>query len=142
MGDRPWGNSCRVGIRQAYLLDSHRRKYRIGVSVFGALFVGYSGHWAIHLNIHQLQQQAMFLAWFFMVIFILMSGLFTAIESMPPWAKILTWFNPVAYMVELMRMVLLKGSGFMDIGGILLVLLLFGFIVNGFAVANYRKGAG
>ena len=46
------------------------------------------------------QQQAIFLAWFFMVIFILMSGLFTAIESMPYWAQTITWFNPVAYMVH------------------------------------------
>ena len=36
------------------------------------------------------QQQAMFLAWFFIVIFILMSGLFTPIESMPVWAQKLT----------------------------------------------------
>jgi ABC-2 type transport system permease protein len=42
----------------------------------------------------------MFIAWFFTVIFILMSGLFTPIESMPTWAQNLTYFNPIRYFVE------------------------------------------
>uniref|UniRef100_UPI00249042B9 ABC transporter permease n=1 Tax=Croceibacter atlanticus TaxID=313588 RepID=UPI00249042B9 len=60
-------------------------------------------------NFTDTQQQAMFIAWFFTVIFILMSGLFTPIESMPEWAQILTEFNPIKYFVEVMRMVMLKG---------------------------------
>jgi ABC-2 type transport system permease protein len=66
-------------------------------------------------NFTDAQQQAMFIAWFFVVIFILMSGLFTPIESMPRWAKILTEFNPIKYFVEVMRMVMLKGSSFQDV---------------------------
>jgi len=88
------------------------------------------------------QQQAMFLSWFLMVVFILMSGLFTPIESMPPWAKGLTWLNPVAYMVELMRMVLLKGSSLMDVLSKLGVLLGFGFVMITLAIWNYRKSSG
>lgn len=88
------------------------------------------------------QQQAMFISWFIMVIFILMSGLFTPIESMPEWAKVITWFNPVGYMVELMRMVMLKGSHFADISGILLVLLIFALATNTLAVLNHRKTGG
>ena len=88
------------------------------------------------------QQQAIFLAWFFMVIFILMSGLFTAIESMPYWAQTITWFNPVAYMVAFMRMVLLKGSGFFDVLQKLLILFGFGLVMNTLAVLNYRKSSG
>jgi ABC-2 type transport system permease protein len=53
-------------------------------------------------NFTDTQQQAMFIAWFFTVIFILMSGLFTPIESMPKWAQILTEFNPIKYFVEVM----------------------------------------
>ena len=49
-------------------------------------------------NYTDTQQQAMFIAWFFVVIFILMSGLFTPIESMPEWAQILTEFNPIKYL--------------------------------------------
>jgi len=53
-------------------------------------------------NYTDTQQQAMFIAWFFVVIFILMSGLFTPIESMPEWAQFLTEFNPIKYFVEVM----------------------------------------
>ena len=47
-----------------------------------------------------LNQQAMFIAWFFMVLFVLLSGLFTPVESMPPWAQKITLFNPVVYLVN------------------------------------------
>ncbi len=90
-------------------------------------------------NFTDTQQQAMFIAWFFMVIFILMSGLFTPIESMPKWAQLLTEFNPIKYFVEVMRMVMLKGSGFMDILPQLLKTFLYAFIMNGLAVWSYKK---
>jgi ABC-2 type transport system permease protein len=90
-------------------------------------------------NFTDTQQQAMFIAWFFIVIFILMSGLFTPIESMPEWAQIFTEFNPIKYFVEVMRMVMLKGSGFMDILPQLLKTLLYAIIMNGLAVWSYKK---
>ena len=85
------------------------------------------------------QQQAMFISWFLLIIFILMSGLFTPIESMPEWAQAITHFNPVAYFVEVMRMVLLKGSNFMDIRLHFIVMLTAALAVNVLAVVNYRK---
>src|SRR5690606_7910833 len=90
-------------------------------------------------NFTDTQQQAMFIAWFFVVIFILMSGLFTPIESMPKWAQIVTEFNPIKYFVEIVRMVLLKGSGFMDILPQLLKTLLYAILMNGLAVWSYKK---
>lgn len=90
-------------------------------------------------NFTDTQQQAMFIAWFFIVIFILMSGLFTPIESMPKWAQIVTEFNPIKYFVEVMRMVMLKGSGFMDILPQLLKTLLYALIMNGLSVWSYKK---
>jgi len=90
-------------------------------------------------NFTDTQQQAMFIAWFFMVIFILMSGLFTPIESMPEWAQILTEFNPIKYFVEVMRMVMLKGSGFIDIIPQLIKTIVYAFIMNGLAVWSYKK---
>jgi len=85
------------------------------------------------------QQQAMFIAWFFMVIFILMSGLFTPIESMPTWAQNLTLANPIRYFVEFIRMVLLKGSGFYDILPNLLIVSGFAIVVNSLAIWSYKK---
>jgi ABC-2 type transport system permease protein len=90
-------------------------------------------------NFTETQQQAMFIAWFFMVIFILMSGLFTPIESMPVWAQRITDFNPIKYFVEVMRMVMLKGASFTDIIPQFTKTLIYAFIMNGLAVWGYRK---
>jgi len=85
------------------------------------------------------QQQTMFLSWFFLVIFILMSGLFTSVDSMPQWASVINWFNPIAYFVEVIRMIMLKGSGFMDIAHNLLYLGIYAITALSVAVWQYRK---
>lgn len=85
------------------------------------------------------QQQAMFISWFFLVIFILMGGLFTAIENMPEWAQRITWFNPVSYFIEVLRLVLLKGSGLRDILPHFGVMAIMALVLNSVAIANYRK---
>lgn len=90
-------------------------------------------------NFTDTQQQAMFIAWFFMVIFILMSGLFTPIESMPTWAQYITNFNPIKYFVEVMRMVMLKGSSFSDVLPQFIKTIIFALIMNGLAVMSYKK---
>ena len=90
-------------------------------------------------NYTDTQQQAMFIAWFFVVIFILMSGLFTPIESMPNWAQFLTEFNPIKYYVEVMRMVMLKGSSFTDILPQFIKTSIYAVIMNGLAVWSYKK---
>ena len=90
-------------------------------------------------NFTDTQQQAMFIAWFFMVIFILMSGLFTPIESMPKWAQTITDFNPIKYFVQVMRMVMLKGAGFNDILPQLIKTTVYAFVMNGLAVWSYKK---
>ena len=90
-------------------------------------------------NFTDTQQQAMFIAWFFMVIFILMSGLFTPIESMPKWAQAITEFNPIKYFVEVMRMVMLKGSDITDIWPQFAKISCYAIAINGLAVWRYRK---
>jgi ABC-2 type transport system permease protein len=85
------------------------------------------------------QQQAMLLSFFMMMIFILLGGLYTSIDSMPQWAQTFTKFNPVAYFIEVMRMVVLKGSTLYDIRNHLGIVFLFGLVLNSFAVWNYRK---
>ena len=90
-------------------------------------------------NFTDTQQQAMFISWFFVVIFILMSGLFTPIESMPMWAQYITEFNPVKYFVQVTRMVMLKGADFNDILPQLTKTIIYAVIMNGLAVWNYKK---
>jgi ABC-2 type transport system permease protein len=85
------------------------------------------------------QQQAMLISFFLMMIFILLGGLYTAIDSMPGWAQWLTAFNPISYFIEVMRLVILKGSTLADIAPQLGIILLFAFVLNAWAVVNYRK---
>ncbi len=85
------------------------------------------------------QQQAMSLAFFCMMVFILMSGLFTSVDSMPEWAKWISRCNPVTYFIEVTRMVILKGSGFNDIKKHFMVIGAMAIFFNGWAILNYKK---
>jgi ABC-2 type transport system permease protein len=85
------------------------------------------------------QQQAMLISFFIMMIFVLMGGLYTSIDSMPAWAQIITKANPVSYFIDVMRMVVLKGSGIADIKSQLLTIFGFAVILNSWAVISYRK---
>jgi len=85
------------------------------------------------------QQQSMFLAWFILVIFILMSGLFTPVESMPRWARTVNVVNPIAYFIAMIRMIMLKGSGFQNIANSLAILSGYGVAILSLAVWRYRK---
>jgi ABC-2 type transport system permease protein len=103
--------------------------YLLAVLGLGLLLSTYSGN----------QQQAMLVSFFIMMIFILLGGLYTSIDSMPEWAKWITRFNPVSYFIEVMRMVVLKGSSLADIKYHLLKIFGFAVLFNGWAVFNYKK---
>jgi len=103
--------------------------YLIALLGFGLLISTYA----------ETQQQAMSVTFFFVMIFMLMSGLFTSVDSMPGWAKTIAEFNPVTYFIEVMRMIVLKGSGFRDIWQQLLIITGFAVGLNGWAILNYKK---
>jgi ABC-2 type transport system permease protein len=90
-------------------------------------------------TITQTQQQAMFIAWFLMVVFILIGGLFTPIESMPGWAQELTILNPIAHFIKIMRMVLLKGAGWVEVQHLVGILTLMAALILPAAIFRYRK---
>lgn len=85
------------------------------------------------------QQQAIFISWFFMLVFNLLSGLFTPIENMPALVQTITYFNPIRYFIEVIRLVMLKGSGFGDIKFQLLMTAIYAVIINVLSVLNYHK---
>lgn len=101
--------------------------YLLAILGFGLLVSTYSNT----------QQQAMLIMFFFMMVFILMGGLFTPIDSMPSWAKVIAHLNPVSYMIDVMRMVILKGSGWKDISPQLLKIFLFAVVLN--SLLLFRK---
>lgn len=110
--------------------------FMAGIYLFVALGMG-----LLISTVSNTQQQAMFLTWFLMVIFILMSGLFTPVQSMPEWAQWMNKANPIAYFIDVMRMVLLKGSAFGDIINQFIALMVLALILNTLAVWRYRKVA-
>jgi ABC-2 type transport system permease protein len=103
--------------------------YLIALLGFGLLISTYSEN----------QLQAMFVAFFFMMIFMLMSGLFTSIESMPAWARIIADLTPITHFIKVVRMIMLKGSGLPDIKPELFYELAFAVVLNGWAIWNYKK---
>jgi ABC-2 type transport system permease protein len=118
-----------VPLGSLFLLYGFVSVYLLAVLGFGLLISTFC----------ETQQQAMFIMFFFMMIFILMGGLFTAIDSMPEWAKVVAKFNPVRYLIEVMRMIILKGSGFKDIIAQLEIIAAFAIVLNCWAVFNYKK---
>ena len=113
---------------------------------FGTLYlastifiIGISGMGIIVSNYSETLQQSMFLIMFLILIILLLSGLFTPIASMPPWAKVIAYSNPLTYFIQIMRLVYLKGSSLGDIAKPLMLMVMFAFILNGWAVLSYRK---
>jgi len=117
----PLGN---LGVLYAFL-----SVYLVAMLGFGLLISTYA----------DTQQQAMSIAFFFIMIFNLMSGLFTPIDSMPGWAQMITRLFPISYFIDVVRMIILKGSGFSDITHHIIAVLIIGIVLNTWAVWNYRK---
>lgn len=120
-----------------------------GILPLGNLLVLYTFIWVYLLailgfgllisTICETQQQAMLIMFFFVMIFVLMGGLFTPIDSMPDWAKTVSKFNPISYFIDVMRMVIIKGSGFKDIRKHIMIIIGFAIVLNTAAILNYRK---
>jgi ABC-2 type transport system permease protein len=85
------------------------------------------------------QQQAMFVTFFVMNVYLLMSGLFTPIDSMAPWVEAISQANPVRHFVTISRAILVKGAGIREIAQPLLTLAAFGVVSLTLAIRQYSK---
>lgn len=90
-------------------------------------------------NYSDTMQQAMFVMFFFIIIMLLTSGLFTPVDSMPLWMQRATAINPLQYFAEAMRLVYLKGSGFTEMLFPFCWLCGFALVFNVWAVVSYKK---
>ena len=90
-------------------------------------------------NYSDTMQQAMFVMFFFIIIMLLTSGLFTPVDSMPLWMQRATAINPLQYFAEAMRLVYLKGSGFTEMLSPFCWLCGFALVFNVWAVVSYKK---
>ena len=113
--------------------------------VFGAAAIYLVAALGIGLFVSTLvntQQQAMFVTFFIIMIYLLMSGLFTPIRSMPEWAQVLAQLNPVKHFIGVMRAVLLKGASASDVVRPIAALAAFGVVILTLAVRQYGRRVG
>ncbi len=92
-------------------------------------------------NYSDTMQQAIFVMWFFVVMMLLLSGLFTPTRSMPSWAYATTYVNPMSYFIEAVRTVFIRGGGITSIWHQLLALLGIGSVMACWAVVSYKKNS-
>ena len=92
-------------------------------------------------NYSDTMQQAIFVMWFFVVMMLLLSGLFTPTRSMPSWAYSTTYVNPMSYFVDAMRTVFVRGGGFSSIWHQVLALLGISSLMAVWAVVSYKKNS-
>lgn len=85
------------------------------------------------------QQQAMFVTYFVLVLYLFMSGLITPVSSMPAWAEWVAELSPLKHFIEIVRQVLLKGAGPLDIWQPTVILVVYGAIISTVAVRQYSK---
>lgn len=130
-----------IGLPIAWIFyDLHPTANYLNIYIYSFCFLlAFSGFGIIISNYSETQQQSILTLFFFFILFILFSGFFTPISSMPKWAQTLTIFNPLRYFVEAMRMLFLKNSNMADLRSNLLTLLGFAIAFNGGAVLSYKK---
>ena len=92
-------------------------------------------------TVAETQQQAMFVTYFFLMINLFMSGLFTPIASMPAWGRIAAEFVPLKHFIDIARSVLIKGAGPEGLAVPLLALAAMGLVVFTVSVRQYSKTA-
>ncbi len=85
------------------------------------------------------QQQSMFIAWFFLVFALLLSGFFIPIENMPGWVQMITYLNPLRYFMLVIREIYLKGTTLLYLWKEALAMLLFGVITISLATLRFNK---
>jgi len=92
-------------------------------------------------NYSDTMQQAMFVMWFFVVSIMLLSGLFTPTRSMPEWAYLTTYINPMHYFIDAIRTVFIRGGGFQNVVHQIIALLAIGAFMATWAVQSYKKNS-
>ena len=92
-------------------------------------------------NYSDTMQQAIFVMWFFVVCIMLLSGLFTPTRSMPHWAYLSTYVNPMHYFIDAIRTVFIRGGSFHDIAHQVFALAGIGTVMACWAVLSYKKNS-
>ena len=123
-----YGITCQGPLLLVYLL-----------AILLALF--FSSFGLIVSNYSDTMQQAMLVMWFFVVCLMLLSGLFTPVRSMPDWAYLITYINPMHYFADAIRTVFVRGGGLQAIAHQVLALFCIASVMAVWAVQSYKKNS-
>mgnify|MGYP002639463316 CR=1 FL=1 len=107
---------------------------------FATLFiVAFSGFGLVISNYATTVQQAMLMMFFFVLTFVFMSGLYTPVANMPDWAQMISNLSPLKYIIQVLRLVYLKGSNLADLQKPFFALVSFAIVFYSWAILSYRK---
>ncbi len=123
-----YGITCQGPLLLVYLL-----------AILLALF--FSSFGLIVSNYSDTMQQAMLVMWFFVVCLMLLSGLFTPVRSMPDWAYLTTYINPMHYFADAIRTVFVRGGGLQAIAHQVFALFCIASAMAVWAVQSYKKNS-
>ena len=123
-----YGITCQGPLWLVYLL-----------AILLALF--FSSFGLIVSNYSDTMQQAMLVMWFFVVCLMLLSGLFTPVRSMPHWAYLTTYVNPMHYFADAIRTVFVRGGTFQSIAHQIYALAAIASVMAIWAVMSYKKNS-
>jgi len=130
-----------ISVSAAFLLYGLWPVGSVLAVLFSAIvfILSISGLGLIISNYSETMQQASFLVMFFILILILLGGMFTPVSGMPTWAQLIAAINPFRYLTDTFRMLYLNGSKLADVTGNLLALGVIAIVLNGWAVVSYKK---
>ncbi len=128
-----------LGVARVWFGVPFRGNY-LTLVLFGAIYMLSSlGIGILTSTVARTMQQALFLIWFFLIFFLLLSGFFLPVENMPAWVQRITYINPVRYFMEVLRGMFLKGSGLHDLWRQAVGMLAIGVTVFTTAVALFHR---
>jgi ABC-2 type transport system permease protein len=108
--------------------------------LFGLIYMASSlGIGILTSTIARTPQQVLFLTFFVLIFFILLSGFFIPIENMPGWVQTVTLINPLRYFMFIIREIFLKGSGLMELWRQGLAMMGIGVVVFAGALLTFNR---
>ena len=137
-----------IGLIQSTIILIAAR-FIFGVPFVGSLIVLYvvvllfiAANLTVGITISSLAQnqlQALQLTFFYFLPTMLLSGFMFPFQGMPGWARAIGNVMPATYFMRLVRGVLLKGNGWIDLWPNIWPLMVFTVIVMCFALVFYRR---
>ncbi|MCA9286062.1 MAG: ABC transporter permease [Phycisphaerales bacterium] len=83
-------------------------------------------------------QQGLLGSFMYIMPSVILSGFTTPLENMPRWLQVLTFVNPLRYVVELLRRVFLEAASLQDVAGLIFPMLAIAAVTLALAAFFFR----